>query len=69
MVQFQSIVLDVYLPLHLSGMNVFKPRRIDGDHSIIVFNLISLFTLVIFSPTLVVMGNSLVYGPIKGQVI
>jgi len=40
----------------------------DGDHSIVVFYLVSLFTLVIFSPTSVAMGNFLVHEPIKGQV-
>ena len=43
-VQFHTIVLVIrYLPLHLPEMNVFKPRRIDGDHSAIAFILVCLF--------------------------
>ena len=42
MVQFHLVVLAIcYLPLHSPEMNVFKPERIDGDHSI-AFILVSL---------------------------
>ena len=49
-------MLALYLPLHSSGINVFKPGRIDDDYSIVVFYLVSLFILVIFSLTSVVVG-------------
>jgi len=67
MVQFHPIVLALYL-LHSSRMNISKPGRIDEDHSIVIYHFF-LFTLVIFSPTSVVMRNFLVYGPIKDQVL